>query len=266
MKKIIIWISGLSLCVYAVICIILFFNQEKMIFFPQKLNRQFKYDFDQEFEEFSVETQDNILLNSVLFKANRSNGVIFYLHGNAGSINSWGGVAKTYTDLNYDVFLLDYRGFGKSEGSITSQEQLFNDVQAAYDFLKTMYKEEEIIVLGYSIGTGPASKVASVNHPKLLILQAPYYSLTEMVHQLYPVIPAFILKYKLENYKYIQDCKAPVIIFHGNKDEVIDYNASLKLKTKLKQQDTLITLDAQTHNGITDNELYKAEIRKILGK
>jgi pimeloyl-ACP methyl ester carboxylesterase len=97
-----------------------------------------------------------------------------------------------------------------------------------------------------------------------LILQAPYYSLTDMMRQAYPIIPTFILKYKFETNKYLKRCKAPVVIFHGNQDEVIYYGSSLKLKPLFKKQDTLITLEGQSHNGMTDNEDYKAALRKIL--
>ena len=77
----------------------------------------------------NIKMNDNTLLNGLLFKTDNSKGVIFYLHGNAGSLNSWGEVAKAYTDLNYDVFMIDYRGYGKSEGSISSQGQFFQDMQ-----------------------------------------------------------------------------------------------------------------------------------------
>ena len=76
-------------------------------------------------------------------------------------------MAKTYTDLNYDVFILDYRGYGKSGGVITRENQFHEDTQSAYDELKMEYSEDKIIVLCYSIGTGLASKVASQNKPKL---------------------------------------------------------------------------------------------------
>jgi pimeloyl-ACP methyl ester carboxylesterase len=190
--------------------------------------------------------------------------LIFYLHGNAGSLASWGEVAKTYTDLNYDVFMLDYRGYGKSEGSITSPSQLFNDVQIAYDELKNDYPENEVIILGYSLGTGPASKLASANNPKLLILQAPYYSLTDMMKHNYYIIPTFILKYKFETHNYLKDCKMPLIIFHGTNDGVIYYGSSLKLQQQFKPQDKLITLNGEGHNGISENPEYLREIEKIL--
>jgi pimeloyl-ACP methyl ester carboxylesterase len=201
-----------------------------------------------------------------LFKADTSKGVIFYLHGNAGSLRSWGDVAQTYMDLSYDVFLLDYRGYGKSEGTINSQEQLFEDVQLAYDELKKLYAENKTVVLGYSIGTGPAAKLASDNHPRLLILQAPYYSLLDMIRQNYSILPGFILKYPFETNNYLKDCRMPVIIFHGDADEVIYYGSSLKLKENFKKEDTLIILHNQGHNGITDNEVYKEQLKMLLNK
>lgn len=249
---------------YIIVCGLLFFFQEKLIFFPQKLEKDYRFNFTQNFEEVNIRTSDSKLLNGILFKADSSKGLIFYLHGNAGSLASWGGVAKTYTDLHYDVFMLDYRGYGKSGGSINSQGQLFQDVQTAYDKLKNKYEEDKIIVLGYSVGTGLAAELASANNPKLLILQAPYYSLTDMMRHDYPVIPTFILKYKFETDDYIKNCKMPIVIFHGDQDEVIYYGSSLKLKEEFKKQDTLITLVGQGHNGMTENQDYQTEIKKIL--
>ena len=243
---------------------LLFLFQEKLIFFPQKLDKNYQFSFDQKFEEINVTTIDGITLNGLLFKADRSKGLIFYLHGNAGSLSSWGEVARTYTDLNYDVYILDYRGYGKSEGSISGQEQLFQDVQTVYDELTNKYNEDSIIVLGYSIGTGLASKIACTNNPKLLILQAPFYSLTDMMRHTFPIIPTFILKYKFKTNEFIKNCKMPIVIFHGNQDEVIYYGSSLKLKELFKEKDILITLYGQGHNGMTDNQDYIIEIQKIL--
>ena len=264
MKRILINTLKIILIVYILLCGFLYFFQEKLIFFPQKLKKTYQFQFKEKNEELNIKTPDGIVLHGILFKADSAKGLIFYLHGNAGSINSWGGVAKTYTDLNYDIFILDYRGYGKSEGKIDGQKQLFADIQDVYNELKKQYSEDKIIVLGYSIGTGLAAKLASTNKPKQLILQAPYYSLRDMMKHTYPIIPTFLLKYKLETNKYLKDCQMPVVIFHGNRDRVIYYESSLKLKNEFKKSDTLITLDGQGHIGMTDNQMYKYEIKKIL--
>ncbi|TKK67667.1 alpha/beta hydrolase [Ilyomonas limi] len=263
-KKIILKTLKLLLIFYVFICIVLYFFQEKLIFFPEKLDKNYQFSFAQPFEEINIRTNNNNQLNGLLFKSDSTKGLVFYLHGNAGSLKHWGGVAKRYINLHYDVFILDYPGYGKSSSSIKNQVQLFHDLQTAYDEMKKRYVEEQIVVLGYSIGTGPAAKIAATNHPKLLILQAPYYSMTDIMRHTYPLIPALLLKYKFQTNEYLKNCKMPVVIFHGNKDEVIYYGSSLKLKSEMKSGDTLITLNGQGHGGITDNPKYLAALRAIL--
>ena len=266
MKKFLVNILKVIIVFYLLICAGLYFFQEKLIFFPQKLSPDYQFDFKQDYEELFFKTKDGTSLNGILFKADSSKGLIFYLHGNAGSLMNWGGIAKTYTDLHYDLFMPDCRGYGKSEGNINSEKQLFDDNQFLYDNLKLKYNEDSIIVLGYSIGTGPASKLASTNAPRLLILQAPYYSLTDMMQHTYKVVPAFLLKYKFETNEFIKACNMPVVIFHGNKDEVIYYESSLKLKKLFKASDTLIILDGQAHNGMSNNPEYINALRIVLRK
>ena len=239
-------------------------TQEQLLFFPQKLNKDYQFDFNTNFEEINIKSFDSTILNGLLFKADSSKGVIFYLHGNAGSLQTWGKVAKTYTDLNYDVFMLDYRGYGKSGGQNKSEEQIFKDVEVAYQTVKKRYTENKIIILGYSLGTGLATKIASEHSPKLLILQAPYYSLVDLMKKNYPILPTFILKYRFETNQYITKCKAPIVIFHGNIDYVIDYNSSINLSSLFKKNDKLIILKEQGHNDITDNQDYQKVLKQIL--
>ncbi len=108
---------------YIILCTLMYFFQEKMIFHPDKLANDYKYEFQQNFKEWNIKTKDDELLNGILFKADSTKGIIFYLHGNAGSLASWGNVAKIYTDRNYDCYMIDYPGYGKSSGKIKSQDQ-----------------------------------------------------------------------------------------------------------------------------------------------
>jgi uncharacterized protein len=245
--------------------LLLYFLQERMIFFPTPLPTDYKFQFKTSFEEVNITTNDNVNINALLFKANQpSKGVIFYLHGNAGALDSWGELSTFYNEAGYDVFMPDYRGYGKSGGWIKNEEEFLRDAQLAYATLTKNYRENDIIVLGYSIGSGAAAYVASTNHPKLLILQAPYYSLADLVKHIYPMLPTFLLKYKFHTAGYLRRCTMPVVIFHGDQDEVIYYGSSLKLKKEFKPADTLITLRNQSHNGITENPEYRLKMATIL--
>lgn len=257
----------LTICIlYILGCIILYFKQEGLIFIPTKHPKGFRFDFDQKFQEKVIRATDGKQLNSILFKVPNPKGLIFYLHGNAGSVNSCGIVAETFTKLSYDVFMLDYRGYGKSEGTIDGEEQLHKDVQSAYNELKKYYSEDKILVLGYSIGTGFAAKLASNNHPKLLILHAPYYNLTDLMEHKYPIVPTFILKYQLKTNEYLKKCSMPVVIFHGLKDHGIYTGSSLKLKKEFKTGDILFLLKDVDHNGIIKSDEYQRLIPELLMK
>lgn len=250
--------------IYLLAIIFLYFSQESLIFRPTILTKDFKYKFDSDFEEVNIPSFDKINLNGLLFKKENSKGLVFYLHGNAGALDSWGRNAEIYNNLGYDFFVLDYRGFGKSDGKIQSEEQFNKDIASVYDFLKTRYEEENITIIGYSIGSGPATILASKNNPKRLILQSPYYNFGELSSSKLPFVPSFIKRYKFETDKYISKVKAPIYIFHGDSDALIPFENSLKLSKLNKSQDNLYILKNQEHNGMNDNLEYQTELKNIL--
>ena len=258
------WLLGVIVGIPLALGVLLYVIQEKLIFFPSSLPADYRFQFEQPFEEVFIETEDHTMLHGILFKADSSKGLVFYLHGNAGALDSWGTIAETYTSLQYDLFIPDYRGFGKSVGGIKSEAQFFADVQAAYDVMKKRYSEDRIVVIGYSIGSGSAAMLAATNHPKQLILQAPYYSLIDMMNHYYPFLPGFILKYKFETFRFLQQTKSPVTLFHGNEDRVIYYESSLKLKKHLKPGDRVIILEGEGHHGMNENDAYRKELNRLL--
>jgi uncharacterized protein len=263
MKKFLIVIAALFILIYGGICGLLYLNQESILFRPRVLSQAFVYDFSGKFEEIKINVPGG-QLSTVLFNADSSRGVIFYLHGNAGCIEDWGQAANFYLDNHYDVFMIDYPGYGKSGGHISSEQQIFECISKSYADLKTRYDEKNIIVLGYSLGTGLASYIASVNHPKLLVLQAPYYSMSDMMQQQYPFIPTLLLKYKFDTSAYLKKCKMPISIFHGEKDGVIPFESSVRLSKILKKGDRFIPLKDQGHHAMTDNGVFQKEMADLL--
>lgn len=264
MKKSVLLIVKLLVILYILGCAFLYFKQESFIFFPRKTAINHPYTFKQSFDEVFLKMEDGTNLHGLFFPSLNAKGVILYLHGNAGILESTGNIADIYTDLNYDVFMLDYRGYGKSEGEIESEEQLLSDVQTAYEYLKKNYEEEQIVVLGYSIGSGLASYLAASNNPGKVILQAPYYCLNDLMRSAYPIVPTFLLKYKFNNHENLDKCKMPVVLIHGNQDRVINYSSSIKLKEHLKPTDSFITLKGQGHNGMHANVNYLNALANIL--
>ena len=264
-KKIVRSIFIVLVLLYILFCGIFYIFQGKFIFYPHKLAADYQFLFDGDFAEINIQTADSVLINGLLFKSNESKGLVFFLHGNAGSLAGWGSMARLYTGLGYDCFILDYRGFGKSGGYIRDEEQLFSDVQLAYDEMTKLYVEHDIVVMGYSIGTGLASQLAYTNNPRMLVLHAPYYSLENTIDDICPVIPHFLIKFKIETYKYVSECRMPIVIFHGKKDRLLGYKNSLGLWTLMdKDRDRLILLEDKHHDDIMNNAEYDSAISEIL--
>lgn len=279
MIKVVGWLIGSMAVIYLVICLLFFFFQERFMFFPQKLPSNFQFTFPYEFEEFYIEVEEGIRLNGLLFKAGKegnkpdpeqsnqnTNGLVFYLHGNAGALNSWGYAADEFLYEGYDVFILDYRGYGKSDGKISSQKQLFGDVEQAFMEIAKLYRGKDIIITGFSIGTGPASWLASRHQVDMLILIAPFYSMTELAKRYFPFLPSFMLGYPLRNYQNIGKVEAPVVLIHGREDEIIPYESSLKLKEDLGDDIVLYSLDGMGHNNISGSAQFRNVLKKVLNR
>ncbi len=184
LKKFLIVIAVL----YVLFGVVLYFFQEEMIFMPETLSQDYSYSFPGAFEEINLKTRDGAKLNSLHFMVENPKGVILYFHGNAGELSSWGVVVQKFVDMQYDVLVMDYRTYGKSTGKI-SQKALYNDAQLFYDLLLKSYTEDELILYGRSLGTTFATYIAAKNHPKQLILEAPFYSLDEVASERFPFFP-----------------------------------------------------------------------------
>ncbi len=120
------------------------------------------------------------------------------------------------------------------------------------------------MIIGYSIGTGPATYLASKEKSKALILQAPYYNFKEFSSGVAPYIPDFLKKFTFDTNAYIVKVKAPVYIFHGKEDHLIPYSNAMRLQKLLKPSDRLFLLSGQDHLGMNGNTDFQAKLATIL--
>lgn len=227
-----IWASvRIAIGFYALLLGLLYFAQERLIFHPTKLPTDFKFQFGLPFEERVLEV-DGLKIHSLLFKPVAARGLILYFHGNAGSLDGWGDMAEELASkTSMSVWIIDYPGFGKSEGSIQSEEQLH---QIAREFMNAAKAEmggsaERIVIYGRSIGAGLAVKIAKELTPAALILETPYMSLASLARSIFPWVPTTLLRYKLPADQWIRDVQSPIFIVHGDHDEVITYQQGKQL-------------------------------------
>ena len=262
------WLSTLLtvIVIYVAISIALYYLQDYMLFKPEKLPKDFQFDYaNQTIEEHNLTTPDGAVINGLrFFPKGESRGVVLYLKGNSKSIRGWGKFAVDFTRHGFNVLMVDYRGFGKSTGR-RSQKAIKRDLQLVYDKLKTMTTEDRIILYGRSMGSGFAAKLASMNQPKLLILDAPYYSLTKVTARYMPFMPLSVLmKYPLPTYKWLKYVKCPIHIIHGTQDKLIPYKTSVKLSQVNPQLTKLHTVIGGGHKNLNTFESYHLMLDDIL--
>ncbi len=263
MKKILRRLSLILLIVYIILCGGVYVFQEKLLFFPQQLSNDFQFKFEHALEEINIESPSGNRLNGLFFRADSAKGIVVYFHGNGGSLDSWGSVSDDFLPLHYSLLITDYAGYGKSKGEI-SERNLFTDAHAVYDYVKSKYPEDEIIIYGRSIGTGIAAHLAMESRPRELILEAPYYSMKDLSSHIYPFLPSFILRYPLRTDQFLPRITCPVTIFHGTDDEVIYAESSSKLKTLLKPGDQLYFINGGHHNDLKFFDEYRNLLSKTL--
>ena len=239
--------------------------QDRLIFFPEKLPRDYIFSFRIPYKEVFLKAPDAAVLHALHFRAEAAKGVILYFHGNAGSLRSWGYLAEELVQYEYDVLMVDYRGFGKSTGRRT-EAALHQDAQLTYDYLRQRYPEEKITVFGRSIGTGLAVPLAAQNHPQRLILETPFYNFTDVAKTHYSFLPvALLLKYTFRSDKWISKIPCPGYILHGTADQIVLYASGEKLAQAAgSNRVKFITIPNGGHNNLSNFRQYQQALRDIL--
>jgi alpha-beta hydrolase superfamily lysophospholipase len=258
-------VSIILLSLYLLLIIGFYFFQEWVIFRPKKLTKDHVYIFNKEFEEINLPTKDNSIINALHFKVEDPKGVILYFHGNKGNLERWGQMVLPFTKYEYDVFIIDYRGYGKNSDK-RIETDMYKDAQLSYDYIKQVFSEDKITIYGRSLGCTFATKVAGDNHPKQLILEAPFFNLTDLSRSKFRFIPyEQLLRFKFRSNEYIPSVTCPITIFHGNKDDLIPMSSGKKLyEVSNKKNTDFVVIDQGTHHNLMEFDLYKDKVKVLL--
>lgn len=259
------WVKGIII-VYCGIGIALYYLQEKLIFHPEPLAPDYHYKFNVPFEEVSIpfNKEDSTSIIRFYPADNLKKGVVLYFHGNRGNINRYAKYAGNFTRNGYEVWMIDYPGYGKSTGKI-SEKYLYSQALELYKLASKQFSSDSIIIYGKSLGTGPASWLGYMKKCKRLILETPYYSMTDLLQRYAVLYPASVISaFKFPVYKNLSETKNPVTIFHGTADRVIPYKASEKLKQVLKPNDEFFTIEDGAHNNLSEFPVFHQKLDSVL--
>lgn len=250
---------------YIVANFIIYFAQERFLFKPEKLPKDFKFKYPNlNFQEYNLEKEPGVNINAIHFHIDDPKGVVIYLKGNSKSIKGWGKFAIDFTRMGYDVMMVDYRGFGKSTGKRT-EDSIKDDLQYVYDRIKEQVAEKYIILYGRSLGSGFAAKLASTNNPRMLVLESPYYSLAKVTKRYIPFMPvSLLLKFPIRTHLWLKYVDCPIKIIHGTNDKLIPFKTAVAL-SKIRSENTrLYSVIGAGHNNLNTFEEYHRMMEEIL--
>lgn len=247
---------NISLIALAIIFTMVYFFQEKLIFYSKTLPQEYQYQFETKFEELFLTAEDGAVLNGLHFKVENPKGVILYNHGNAGELDSWGAWGETLAKrYHYDVVLWDYRGYGKSRGK-RREELMLNDGLLFYNYCQNLFPEDAITVYGRSLGGFFATHITKNNAPRRLILESTPTSLLEVAQETYPFIPAkWLLKFRFQNIENVSQINIPTYLIHGTDDDLIPIKMGQRLYERSKAVEKYLhSIEGGNHNDLSNFE------------
>ncbi|MFA5059592.1 MAG: alpha/beta hydrolase [Candidatus Omnitrophota bacterium] len=183
-----------------------------------------------DYEDVYFKTQDNLLLNGWFIKSPGALTTVLFFHGNAGNISHRLEKIVLFRQLGLNTFIIDYRGYGKSEGKPT-EEGIYKDASAALDYLSTRddINRNRLIVYGDSLGGVVAVDLASRKKVAALIVDSSFPSAADVSKTIFPFIPSFFLRTKMDSAKKVKQVTIPKLFIHSTNDEIIPFALGKKL-------------------------------------
>ncbi len=267
MKRLLRYLLYILLAALAFNLLIVPLLEPTAIFFPIKTMRSDPASVGLKFQDIYLTAKDGVKLNAWYLDNQAVDKVILLFHGNGGNISHRLEILQVLYSLPADVLIIDYHGYGNSGGR-PSEDNLYLDAEAAYDFLvrEKQYEPKQIIIMGSSLGGAVAIWLAVQEEAGGLIIQKAFTSAADMAVKMNPLYrkPIVWLKTKFNNLEEIGNVTEPKLIIHSKKDEIIPYEMSVKLFKAAREPKELLLLERGGHNDIYISVPYLEALRKMM--
>lgn len=261
--SIILFIAGS--CVVFLILVYIF--QGRLLYFPDKSISANPDDYALKYEEVYFKTDDDIRLHGWYIPVDAAQYTLLFCHGNAGNISYRLESIKQFHELGFNVFIFDYRGFGRSEGKI-SEPGTYLDAQAAWNYLvdeKKIYSNN-IIIFGRSLGAAIACQLATQQNPAALIMESAFRSIPDLAAQIYPFLPLrWLTRFEYNNRENVKKINCPLLIIHSKQDEIIPYSHAEKLYEAANHPKQFLEIRGSHNDGFyVSKQIYGKGIKDFL--
>lgn len=223
---------GIAVAVWASFAVILYLAQDRLIFQPTRALASDPSTIGLEYEDVSLQTPDGQRLHAWFIPAEDADGVMLFLHGNAGNISHRLASLEIFNRLGLSTLIIDYRGYGDSQGE-PSEQGTYNDAETAWNYL-TLERDidaSKIIIFGRSLGGAVGAWLGARVEPAGVILESVFVSLESLAKQYYPYMPIdLLLRSRYPTREYIAAINAPILLIHSREDELIPFHHAQQLQ------------------------------------
>lgn len=215
--------------IYGLMVLFLFVSQSRLLYqadFPTRDLVTTPARIDLVYEDINLRTEDGVLIHGWWLPHPQPRGALLFFHGNAGNISHRLDSLRIFHNLGLGVLIIDYRGYGQSEGS-PSEEGTYLDAEAAWRHLTEDrgIPAQEIVLFGRSLGGAVAAWLAALEQPAGLIVESGFTSVPDLAAQLYPFIPVRLLvRFDYDTRAGVAAMQNPVLIIHSRDDDIIPFS------------------------------------------
>jgi len=254
---------------YGLLVAVMYTMQSRMLYLtdvPERVLTMTPADVGMDYQDVSIETTDRVTLHG-WFILGRSSRVLLFFHGNAGNISHRLDSIRQFHDLGLSVLIIDYRGYGQSEGR-TTERGIYRDADAAWRYLieDRGAVASDIIIFGRSLGASVASRLAAQHQPLALVVESSFTSVPDIAQDLYPWLPVrWLSRLNHATRDYIKEVRCPVLVVHSRDDEIVPFHHAETIFASANEPRTLLAIRG-THNDafLRDERTYTQGLRTFL--
>ncbi len=240
---------------YAALILFLFFSQSRLLYLPNLPSREViatPEEVGLAYEPVTIVTEDGVSLDGWFIPARQSRGVLLFFHGNAGNISHRFDSLKIFNELGLATLILDYRGYGRSQGR-PSEEGTYRDANAAWRYLTEQRRiaGEDIVLFGRSLGAAIAAYLAAKQTPKALIIESAFTSIPDIAAEVYPFLPArWLARFDYNTKAHLRSVSCPILVVHSRDDDIIPFAHGRRLFTAANEPKQFLEIRGGHNDGI----------------
>jgi fermentation-respiration switch protein FrsA (DUF1100 family) len=258
-----------AIACYAALALVVYLMQARMLYLadlPGRALERTPADIDVEYEDVSIETSDGVRLHG-WFIPGSGDRILLFFHGNAGNISHRLESIRQFLELGLSVLIIDYRGYGQSEGR-TTEQGIYRDADAAWRYLTgdRGAQPERIVLFGRSMGASAAAYLATHHHPLALIVESSFTSVPDIAGEYYPWLPVrWLSRLRHSTEEFVSQARTPVLVIHSRDDEIVPFPHGEAIFAAAAEPRSFLGIRG-SHNDafLRDEANYLAGIRTFL--